>query len=155
MISTEDKEKVCSASRTYIHLECVEYLNFSGRFSLFSLSFVEILKFQGKVWELIFNGVTLMEIFDDFISDKLHFWLKLSALHNGISFYQSDKHCIVTSDTFHTTKHTCPFLKSFLRKKKIDAPCKSLPVLGKNKTFLFQRRIFVTWRWFAKAENTS
>lgn len=59
-----------------------------------------------------------MEIFDDFISDKLHFWPKLSALHNSISFYQSDKHCIVTSDTFHTTKHTCPAFQSFFTEKR-------------------------------------
>ena len=107
-----DKEKVCSASRPIYSFGMCWIFKFLWVVFLvcflFLLSFVKILKFQGEVWELIFNGVTLMEIFDDFISDKLHFWPKLSALHNSISFYQSDKHCIVTSDTFHTTKHTCP-----------------------------------------------
>ena len=96
MISTEIRKKFV-LHHGLIHLECVDYLIFCGCFQFVFFSFCLLLKSLNSrdKFGLIFNSFTLMEIFDDFISDKLHFWPKLSALHNSISFYQSDKHGVL------------------------------------------------------------
>ena len=57
----------------------------------------------------------------------------------------------------HNKTHLPSFLVFFYGKEKIQLLCSILLkdswCEAKNKTFLFQRRIFVTWRWFARQKT--